>query len=61
MPLHDLRRRCVYCGPVVREATTMVNDAPACRPCARDLVAKPIDLKIEPIARSPVSALLVSV
>lgn len=36
--------RCVRCTPAV----IFVNDQPVCRSCARELLAKPVDLKIRP-------------
>lgn len=48
--------RCVRCTPAV----VFVNDVPVCRACAREMLAKPIDLKIRP-ARDRRAALRVVV
>jgi hypothetical protein len=42
-------RRCAYCGVTVRPAFTVINEKGACRSCARELVARPGDLKIAPL------------
>ena len=46
-----MTRRCYYCGPVIRSATTWINDRPSCSSCAKEKISKPGDLKIgKPVA-----------
>lgn len=45
-----MTRRCIPCGVTVRPAVRFIDRVPYCRKRARELVAKPVDLKIAPLA-----------
>jgi hypothetical protein len=44
------RPNCWRCGVVLRPAVAVVSSVPVCRDHSRELVRKPEDLKIAPLA-----------